>query len=1299
MQYSAWLKKTGASGILSLFVLTAAANALDIIDDIQTYSSLTDTVVNMSGQSELHITSGTNPIPGCTINLNSLDSWFFLENIEPSVVNSTYLSQVRVSGAAAVLNSNVRLAQYLAGTIVIPHPSGYQPLTIYSGFNYTGSWQSLGLYTYYTGTGLGVLNYNISSFTLKRGYMATFAQSASGTGISRAYVAQDRDLHIPAMPEELNDSVSFVRVFPWRWTGKKGMEAGGSDADWLDCDWSYDYNNVDVSTLNREYVPHRHNPNWNAYSNINNKQNSTHAMGYNEPDNPGDDGYSTVADAIAAWPNLMASGLRLVSPGPRDSGTGWLYDFIDQADALNYRVDAVAIHYYRDNESVSTIRNWLAGIHNRTGRPIWVTEWNDGCNWTGGDPTDPYLHADRIIEMAQAMDDMPFVERYAVYSACAYRELISGGSLTPAGLAYQAHAAPAAYAQEPGKGGFGCAYYPFDNNALDSLFFENHSSVQGGAGYTAGHSGQAIDLDGVNDYVILPENLADCEDFTFAAWVWWDGGNQWQRIFDFGHGNTHYMMLAPRSGSNTLRFDITTTGNTSPQRMETSQLASSQWVHVAVTISGNTGKLFVNGSQVTTNTSMIINPSDLGASSNYLGRSHWAADPFFNGRLDDVHIADYALTNTQITALYNGTAGSYAPVFPSDPVIKPDILHGNAYGDTLFYNASDFDADAMLTFSKTSGPSWLTAAADGTLSGTPLLSDVGLNSFVVRATDSLGAYDEAALQISVVGFGLQSHYEFENNVNDSVGSKDGTATGSPAYTAGYIGQAIDLDGTDDYVTLPANLIYTDDITIAAWINWDGGDIWQRIFDFGTGTAQYMFLTPSSYSNTLRFAITTAGNGNEQRVETSSALATGQWVHVAVTLNGNVGTLYVNGSPEATNPSMTINPIDFNPLFNYIGKSQWSDPLFNGRIDDFRIYNYALSDTEIASLASPSFTADPILNLDGIELRPYAGLSLTNFTDTPDNLFAKDAGPSWLSVAPNGTLSGIPTDAHAGENIFTVRIENLAGLFDTAQMTIQVANVYSGVRGIEDLAGLAAWWLVLDCTDTPACGGADLGWDTNADVSDLAVLANNWLASEDLHLYFPLEEMSGDVTDDYSIYSRSGSLVNDPAWSAGISGGALDFDGVDDYVVISGYKGITVASNRTCCAWIQTTQNTIADFISWGSLDTGAKWSVGIKSNVLSVRVQGGNIFGSTLLNDGLWHHVAVTWEPAGNTLISNAKLYVDGVEETISALLDIEINTAASEDVHIGNFQGLNYYQGLIDEVRIYDRALTQEEIQELATP
>src|SRR5580765_4365083 len=164
--------------------LAVRGQTLVITNGVRTYTGLTNTTVTMSNRCELRVTDATGPIPGCLINLNSADSYFVLANIKPSVLVSTYLSQVRISGATAVADSNCRVAEFGAGAVVVPQSPSFQPLTVYSGQHFTGSALALGQYTYYK-TSLGALYAQISSFKLKRGYMATFAQTESGTGLSK----------------------------------------------------------------------------------------------------------------------------------------------------------------------------------------------------------------------------------------------------------------------------------------------------------------------------------------------------------------------------------------------------------------------------------------------------------------------------------------------------------------------------------------------------------------------------------------------------------------------------------------------------------------------------------------------------------------------------------------------------------------------------------------------------------------------------------------------------------------------------------------------------------------------------------------------------------------------------------------------------------------------------------------------------------------------------------------------------------------------------------------------------------
>ena len=157
----------------------------------------------------------------------------------------------------------------------------------------------------------------------------------------------------------------------------------------------------------------------------------------------------------------------------------------------------------------------------------------------------------------------------------------------------------------------------------------------------------------------------------------------------------------------------------------------------------------------------------------------------------------------------------------------------------------------------------------------------------MRVTDSVGAFAEATLNIIVLGFGLRTHLLFENNTNDALGNANGIATGSPVFIAGRTGQSLVLDAVDDGVTLPDGAVNYQDITIATWIYWDGGSAWQRIFDFGDGTTQYLHLMPRSGTNTLRFAMM---NGGGEQVVGTAQLTSGRWNHVAITLGGSTATL-------------------------------------------------------------------------------------------------------------------------------------------------------------------------------------------------------------------------------------------------------------------------------------------------------------------------------------------------------------------------------------------------------------------------
>lgn len=444
-----------------------------------------------------------------------------------------------------------------------------------------------------------------------------------------------------------------------------------------------------------------------------------------------------------------------------------------------------------------------------------------------------------------------------------------------------------------------------------------------------------------------------------------------------------------------------------------------------------------------------------------------------------------------------------------------------------------------------------------------------------------------------------------------------------------------------------------------------------------------------------------------------------WNHVLISIDASGQLCAWLNANEAGSVNLTTSASN-NYNGQYIGIGFYGDePSVNamsrgdytGYIDDIAVWNVSsdLTFAEIlyndgigrTAIGNPVFTSNPIRNLDGIELTPYAGRSLTDYADGIGT-FSKESGPEWLLVRPNGTLSGIPKNADTGQNTFTVRFANTSGHYDTATMMIDVANVYSGVLGMPDLAGLSAQWLATGCVDVPACAGADLTGDSNVDILDLGTLFYNWLADESLVLYLPFEEMSGDVTEDGSIYSRTATLVNGPTWTTGVSGGALSFDGMDDYVVIPGYKGITGSGSRTVAAWIKMAEgdNVSGSIIGWGGDGSAAAWRLWVQNTIpghshkLCLSVNQGYVTGGPALNDNTWHHAAAVYDNRVSHDTTAVTLYIDGVEQIDARRQSSYIYTLGVDDVRIGHLD--SFFPGLIDDVRLYDRALTEQEIQSL---
>ena len=182
-----------------------------------------------------------------------------------------------------------------------------------------------------------------------------------------------------------------------------------------------------------------------------------------------------------------------------------------------------------------------------------------------------------------------------------------------------------------------------------------HGTILGGA--SLDDSG-ALNFDGNNDHVDLPIGtlISTLTNSTFATWVdFSNSGGNWQRIFDFGSGTSTNMFLCPRtSSSGPMRFAIKALGGGEQQATATSTLVSGLH-HVVVTLNddNDTITLYLDGGVVATNTNATYRPSDMGVSSqNWLGRSQYGGDGYFNGSIHEFSIYDRCLSASDVSSLY-----------------------------------------------------------------------------------------------------------------------------------------------------------------------------------------------------------------------------------------------------------------------------------------------------------------------------------------------------------------------------------------------------------------------------------------------------------------------------------------------------------------------------------------------------------------------------------------------------------------------------------------------------------------------
>ncbi|MBP5425593.1 MAG: RICIN domain-containing protein [Prevotella sp.] len=214
---------------------------------------------------------------------------------------------------------------------------------------------------------------------------------------------------------------------------------------------------------------------------------------------------------------------------------------------------------------------------------------------------------------------------------------------------------------------------------------------------------------------------------------------------------------------------------------------------------------------------------------------------------------------------------------------------------------------------------------------------------------------------------MTARWQMEGNTQDDTENMMDAALAAAAnYVDGRTEgtKALRLNGSTQYVQLPYEIADADELTVAMWVKMRSSNTWQRLLDFGNDTEHYMFLTPkNSYTNVMRFAI--KNGADEQTLDCKTALPSGQWKHVVLTIGTGRTAIYVDGEEAASTTAISISPSDIRPVLNFIGRSQFAaDPLMSADIDDVRIYNYALTADDVKTLMDGGeLTAVESLNAD------------------------------------------------------------------------------------------------------------------------------------------------------------------------------------------------------------------------------------------------------------------------------------------------------------------------------------------------
>ena len=489
-------------------------------------------------------------------------------------------------------------------------------------------------------------------------------------------------------------------------------------------------------------------------------------------------------------------------------------------------------------------------------------------------------------------------------------------------------------------------------------------------------------LDGSAGYVLLPPNiLTNYGALTVELWATESALGTWARFWDFGTGPTVNMFQTPTAtASGLFRTAFTVAGGGNETVVNYLNTADTGVQHQYVfTLNGATltGSEYIDGVLVGVNTpsgnsaGFGLTPEDEGPTTqDYLGKSQYAADPYYNGSMAEFRIYNGPLNPYQIAL--DATTG------PDSIVINPGTctnLTVTASSPLIQFGFEQ--ANVIGQFSGIANPVNLTTSGQITyISGNTnifTVNNLGNVSGIGPGTTTLtvvgfGQTNSTSITINLLPPGLTHRWPFNSDFHDAsnVGNPAFDAIPHNTVTLDGFGNAM-LDGsgaanttTGSYIELPGNILlgygsttlecwYTDMCGDGTTVNGGVNRNWARIFDFGSGAGNNLWITPfvGGQVDTMRAAIN-INNAGEFTLNCVRPLTNVEHHVVFVENTTNLTAyLYVDGDLVAQNRDFRARPRDMglNPQ-DWLGRSQYGDPLFAGLIDEFRIYNGTIDAVQV-----------------------------------------------------------------------------------------------------------------------------------------------------------------------------------------------------------------------------------------------------------------------------------------------------------------------------------------------------------------